>query len=148
MSRHELSNQFIEVKFTRQQLPRVETLNLTLQSTKIYTLQKVILLISIISLRRSCVLSYCKVEKYYGQQVLEYNDSSIEDTAFVIKSTISCISTASQEMWHYRMKHLHLDTIKKLPDATQEVKIGERNSCPEGALCLECEKATASWQIS
>ena len=88
--------------------------------------------------------SYCKVEKHYGQWVLEYNDSSIEDTAFATKSTIPRISTASQEMWHHQMGYLHLDTIKKLPDATQEVKIGEKNSYPEGALCLECEKAIAS----
>ena len=92
--------------------------------------------------------SYCKVEKHYGQWVLEYNDSSIEDTAFATKSTIPRISTASQEMWHRRMGHLHLDAIKKLPDAARGVKIGEKNSRPEGALCSECEGATASQQIS
>ena len=42
--------------------------------------------------------SYCKVEKHYGQWVLEYNDLSIEDTVFATKSTIPRISIASQEM--------------------------------------------------
>ena len=42
------------------------------------------------------------------------------------------------------MEHLHLDTIKKLPDATQEVKIREKNSHSEEALCPECKRVIAS----
>ena len=70
----------------------------------------------------SCELTYqgapfCAIEKHYDQWVLEYNELSCKDTAFTTKSKIPHISTASQEIWHRRMGHLHLDAIKKLPDA-------------------------------
>src|SRR5256885_611961 len=101
----------------------------------------------------SCELTYqgapfCAIEKHYDQWVLEYNELSCKDTAFATKSKIPHISTASQEIWHRWMGHLHLDAIKKLPDAVRGVKIKEKNSRPEGALCSECQGATASQQIS
>ena len=61
---------------------------------------------------------------------------------------IPYILTASQEIWHRQMGHLHLDAIKKLPDAVWGVKIKEKNLCPEGALCSKCQEAIASQQIS
>ena len=91
---------------------------------------------------------YCRVEKHYGQWVLEYNDRSVDNMVFATKSMILCTATASQEMWHRRMGHLNLDAINKLPGATREVKISEKSSHLEGALCSECEGATASQQIS
>jgi len=46
------------------------------------------------------------------------------------------------------MGHLNLDAINKLPGATRGIKISEKSSRLEGALCSECEGATASQQIS
>src|SRR5438046_1277784 len=95
-----------------------------------------------------CGTFYCRIEKHYGHWVLEYNDLHLQDSAFAMKSTIPPTATASEDLWHHRMEHLHLDAVRKLPNIAQEIKIDGKIIRPEGSICSGCQEASARQQIS
>ena len=65
-----------------------------------------------------------------------------------MKSTIPPTATASEDLWHCRMGHLHFDAVRKLPNIAQGVKIDGKIIRPEGSICSGCQEVSASQQIS
>jgi hypothetical protein len=68
--------------------------------------------------------TFCTIQTHYNQWVLEFNPSSPEPSAFVIRSAQPCPTVEAILLtWHLRLDYPNTDIVNHLPESVVGVKI-------------------------